>query len=52
NVALILGDLGEYEKAEEMIQDAIKGYKIALGVEHPYTLKSQYGLTALSWAAG
>jgi len=52
NVALILGDLGEYEKAGERLRDAIEGYEIALGEEHPHTLESQYGLTPLSWAAG
>ncbi|KAH8723852.1 hypothetical protein GQ44DRAFT_591343, partial [Phaeosphaeriaceae sp. PMI808] len=45
NIALILGDLEEYKGAEERLREAIEGYKIAFGVEHPYTLKSQYGLT-------
>lgn len=52
NIALILGDLGEYKGAEERILEAIEGYKRAFGVEYPYTLKSQYGLTPLSWATG
>jgi hypothetical protein len=52
NVALILGDLEEYKEAEERLREAIKGYEIAFGEEHPHTLKSQYGLTPLSWAAG
>jgi hypothetical protein len=52
NIALILGDLGEYEKAEKRLREAIEGYKTAFGEEHLYTLKSQYGLTPLSWAAG
>jgi ankyrin repeat protein len=51
DIALILGDLGEYEKAEERLRDAIKEYKRALGEEHPHTLESQYGLTPLSLAA-
>ncbi|KAF4624273.1 hypothetical protein G7Y89_g13898 [Cudoniella acicularis] len=49
NVALVLGDLEECEKAEEMLREAIE---IVVGEEHPHTLKSQYGLTPLSWAAG
>jgi hypothetical protein len=52
NVALILGDLEEYGKAEERLREAIEGYKIAIGGEHLRTLKSRYGLTPLSWAAG
>jgi len=52
NAALILGDLGEYGKAEKRLREAIEGYEIVFGEEHPYTLKSQYGLTPLSWAAG
>ncbi|KAH6694358.1 heterokaryon incompatibility protein-domain-containing protein [Leptodontidium sp. MPI-SDFR-AT-0119] len=51
NVALILGDLEEYEKAEKRLREAIKGYEIAFGEEQSM-LKSQYGLTPLSWAAG
>ena len=51
NVALILGDLEEYEKAEKRLREAIKGYEIAFGKEQS-TLKCQYGLTPLSWAAG
>lgn len=52
NVALILGDLKEYKEAEERLQEAIEGYKIAFEVERPCTPKSRYGLTPLSWAAG
>jgi hypothetical protein len=52
NVAMILDDLGEYEKAEERLREAIEGYEIAFGEEHPHTPKSQYGRTPLSWAAG
>jgi hypothetical protein len=51
NVALILGDLEEYKKAEKRLREAIKGYEIAFGEEQSM-LKSQYGLTPLSWAAG
>jgi hypothetical protein len=51
NVALILGDLEEYEKAEERLREAIKGYEIEFG-EQKSMLKGQYGLTPLSWAAG
>ncbi|KAN0068665.1 Heterokaryon incompatibility protein (HET) domain containing protein [Elaphomyces granulatus] len=52
NVSLILGDLEEYQKAEEGLREAIEGYKIAFGEERPHTLQSQYGLTPLSWASG
>ncbi|KAH6701346.1 heterokaryon incompatibility protein-domain-containing protein, partial [Leptodontidium sp. MPI-SDFR-AT-0119] len=52
NVALVLGDLGEYKGAEEKLREAIKDYEKAIGEEHPRTLKNQYGLTPLSWAAG
>jgi ankyrin repeat protein len=52
NVALILEDLEEYEKAEKRRREAIEGYEMAIREEHPCMLKSQYGLTPLSWAAG
>jgi ankyrin repeat protein len=52
NVALVLGDLKEYGKAEERLREAIKGYEMVKGEEHLYMLKSQYGLTPLSWVAG
>jgi hypothetical protein len=51
NVALILGDLEEYEKAEKRLREAIEGYEIAFGKKQSM-LGSQYGLTPLSWAAG
>ncbi|KAH6710941.1 heterokaryon incompatibility protein-domain-containing protein [Leptodontidium sp. MPI-SDFR-AT-0119] len=51
NVALILGDLEEFEKAEKRLREAIKGYEIAFGEEQSI-LKSQYGLTPLLWAVG
>lgn len=51
HVALVLGDLEEYEKAEKRLREAIKGYKMAFGKEQSM-LKSQHGLTPLSWAAG
>lgn len=47
NIALILEDLEEYEEAEKKTQEAIRGYEIALGLQHLYTLKSEYGLTPL-----
>jgi ankyrin repeat protein len=40
------------EYAEKWHRKAIVDYEIALGVAHPHTLVSQYGLTPLSWAAG
>jgi hypothetical protein len=52
NVALVLGDLEEYGKAEERLREAIKGYEMANREEHLHTLKGQYGLTPLSWVAG
>ncbi|KUJ21848.1 ankyrin [Mollisia scopiformis] len=51
NVALVLGDLKEYGKAEERLREAIKGYEIANGEEHLHVLKGQYGVTPLSWVA-
>src|SRR5205823_9323161 len=42
----------ECEKAEERLREAVEGYEIAFGKEHSYTLGSQYGQTALLWAAG
>ncbi|KAN0074323.1 Ankyrin repeat-containing domain protein [Elaphomyces granulatus] len=52
NVSLILGDLEEYQEAEEGLREAIEGYKIAFGEERPHTLQSQCGLTPLLWASG
>jgi len=49
-IALILGDVGEYERAEERLRVAIEGYKRIIGGEHRHTLKSRYGLTLLCWA--
>jgi hypothetical protein len=48
----MLGDLEEYKKAKKRLREVIEGYRIAFGEDNPYTLKSQYGLTPLSWAAG
>jgi hypothetical protein len=50
-IALILGDLGQYKKAEEKLRVAVEGYAKIIGEEHSYALKSRYGLTPLSWAA-
>ncbi|KAF2257810.1 ankyrin [Lojkania enalia] len=51
-IALILGDLGEYERAEERLRVAIEGYKRIIGEEHGNTLKGrEYGRTPLSLAA-
>ncbi|KAH7370656.1 hypothetical protein BKA65DRAFT_418335 [Rhexocercosporidium sp. MPI-PUGE-AT-0058] len=52
NVALILGDLKEYGKAEERLREAIERYEITNREEYKYILKGQYGLTPLSWVAG
>ena len=42
NIALILGDAEEYQKAEDKLREE----------DRPDTLKSQYGLTPISWASG
>jgi hypothetical protein len=52
NVALVLGDLGEYEMAETRLREAMKGYVVAFGEACPSIPKSRYGLTPLLWAAG
>jgi hypothetical protein len=52
NVAIILDDLEEFDKAEERLREAIEGYEKEFGKEYPHTLKAQYGRTPLSWAAG
>ncbi|OCL03806.1 HET-domain-containing protein, partial [Glonium stellatum] len=51
NVAMVLDDLEEYQKAEGRLQEAMEGYKVAFGVEHPHPPKSQYGRTPLSHEA-
>lgn len=43
NIAIVLGDLKEYEKAQERLQEAIEGYERAFGEGRPYTLKGRYG---------
>jgi ankyrin repeat protein len=52
NVALILGDLEEYEEAEERLREAVEAYEMAFGEKDSDTLRSQYGQTPLLWAAG
>ncbi|RDW62183.1 hypothetical protein BP6252_11616 [Coleophoma cylindrospora] len=52
NVAMIVDDADEYEKAEEWLQEAIDGYEIAFNQDHLDTLKDESGQTPLSWAAG
>jgi ankyrin repeat protein len=52
NVALILEDAKEHEIARQKFQEATKGYEKAVGEYYPYTLKSEYIQTPLSWAAG
>ena len=52
NVAMILDDVEEFEKADEMLREAIKGYEIAFKQEHLHTRKGQCGRAPLSWAAG
>jgi ankyrin repeat protein len=51
SVALILGDVRKDEKTENLLKEAIEGYKRALGEEHPHSLESEYGLTPLGLAA-
>ena len=52
NVALVLEDLEENERATEMREEAIQGYKTVIGANYSDILENQYGLTPLSWAAG
>jgi ankyrin repeat protein len=52
NVAMILDDLEEYDKAEKRLREAIQGYKRAFQLEHLLTPSSQHGRTPLSWASG
>jgi ankyrin repeat protein len=51
DASLVLGDVDQYEEAETRLQEAIEGYGTVFKVA-PRRLKSQYGLTPLSWAAG
>jgi ankyrin repeat protein len=52
DIALILEEVQEYEKAEEMRAEAIERYEGAFGVEsNAMDSQTQYGLTPLSWAA-
>ncbi|KAI4086273.1 MAG: hypothetical protein LQ344_007691 [Seirophora lacunosa] len=52
NVALILGDAGQYEKAGELLGEAMKGYQVALGERDPHIApESQSGMTPLAFAA-
>ena len=51
DIAMILDDLEEYEKAEERYREAIEGYEIAFGEELLHMPKGQYGRTPLLWAA-
>ncbi|KAL9010697.1 MAG: hypothetical protein Q9173_004396 [Seirophora scorigena] len=52
NFALILGDLGQYGRAQELLEEAMKGYKIAFGEREPHmALESQSGTTPLAFAA-
>ena len=51
DIALILRDLKEYEKAKERLREAIEVYEMAFGEEDPHMLSSQDGQTPLSWAA-
>ena len=39
NVAMILDDVEEFEKADEILQEAINGYEIAFKQEHLHTPK-------------
>jgi ankyrin repeat protein len=49
-VALILGDLGEYQKEEDKLRVAVEGYERAIGEEHRDTLERLHRLTPLLWA--
>jgi tetratricopeptide (TPR) repeat protein len=45
-------DKGNYAMAEKMNQQAIEGYKKALGAEHPSTLSSMANLASTYWNQG
>ncbi|KAL8955835.1 MAG: hypothetical protein Q9193_006449, partial [Seirophora villosa] len=52
NFALILGDLGQHGRAQELLEEAVKGYKIAFGKREPHMApESQIGMTPLAFAA-
>jgi ankyrin repeat protein len=51
NVALILGDLEEYENAGENLREAVNHYATAFGKSDSCTPESQYGQTPLAWAS-
>ncbi|RYP58121.1 hypothetical protein DL769_009091 [Monosporascus sp. CRB-8-3] len=52
NISLILGDLGEHQKAGETLREAIEGYGMTYREDHRLTLNGRYGVTPLLWAAG
>ncbi|KAN0079114.1 Ankyrin repeat-containing domain protein [Elaphomyces granulatus] len=52
DAGILLGNVEEYQKAEDRLREAMECYKIEFGEERPHTLQSQYGLTPLSWASG
>jgi ankyrin repeat protein len=51
SVARILEDVGENEKAREMLQKAVNAYATALGEEQSQIPRIQNGVTLLSWSA-
>ncbi|KAL9051027.1 MAG: hypothetical protein Q9206_004856 [Seirophora lacunosa] len=52
NTALILGDLGAHRRAQELLEEAVKGYKIAFGKREPHMAPaSQICMTPLAFAA-
>ena len=51
NIALSLGDVEIYDKAEEMLQEAMSEYRVVRGEEYPQVLEYKYGMTPLGWAA-
>jgi hypothetical protein len=52
NFVLILGDSEKHKKADNRLQDAVKGYKIAFGLKGSCMLGIENGQTPLVWAAG
>jgi len=52
NVAYILEDLGDYERAKRVFQRAVSSYALAIGDEDSGTQDVKVGLTILSWASG
>ena len=51
NMALLRGDMGEYEAAATLMREALAGRRRVLGEDHPFTQSSLEGMLRLekSW---